>query len=84
MKENLIRYVREELLSGRSDAEVSAGDDLLGSGLVDFLAMMRLIAFIEQTCAFKIPTTEITIENFITIDAIDQYLQTKGVSGASA
>jgi acyl carrier protein len=69
----LIQYVSQDLLSGRSTVE--ADDQLLASGMVDSLGMMRLIGFIEQSFDVEIPVEDVTIENFGSIADILRYLE---------
>lgn len=71
MKTEIREYVVNELLSG---AEIGEEDDLLLSGLVDSLGVMRLVAHIEQRYAITVPPQDLTIENFATIAAIASYL----------
>ncbi|MEM7103981.1 MAG: acyl carrier protein [Bacteroidota bacterium] len=75
MNEILLDYVHDKLLGGRGNVELAAEDDLLGSGLVDSMGMMNLIAFIENHFELKVPPEDMTIENFMTIDAISSYLE---------
>ena len=74
MKETIIDYVQSNLIGG-SDSTVTETDDLLGSGLVDSMGMMSLIGFIENEFELKVPPEDMTIENFMTIGAIGDYLQ---------
>ena len=71
-QEVLKQYISEELLNG--SLQVNAEDDLLGNDLVDSMGIMRLIAFIEKKYEIKIPLEDVTIENFITVQAINTYL----------
>ena len=74
MKEKLSRFISDDLLSGTA---VGDQDELLISGLVDSLAVMRLVSFIEQQSGLRVPPEDVVIENFASIDAIDRYLQTR-------
>jgi acyl carrier protein len=74
MNQILIDYIQQQLLGGRSDISLAPEDDLLGSGLVDSMGMMSLIAFIENRFELKVPPQDMTIENFMTIEAIGNYL----------
>ena len=65
-------YISDVLLNGRM--QVEADDDLLVGEIIDSLGMMRLVAFIEETFQTKIPLEDITIQNFRTVEAIDDYL----------
>ena len=71
----LIGYITEELLDNRPGLAIGAGDDLLGSELVDSLGVMRLIQFMEQEYAVKVPPADVTIENFMTVQTISSYLE---------
>jgi acyl carrier protein len=75
MKERLKQYVTEQLLGDHTDAEVGEDDDLLGSGLVDSVAMMSLVLFIEEELHIPVPPEDVTIEHFRSIRTIDAYLQ---------
>lgn len=77
MKEIIIEYIQQNLFSGQSNTPLSAGDDLLGSGLVDSMGMMQLIAFIENKFEFKVPFEDMTIDNFMTVEAITDYVGQK-------
>ncbi len=74
MKENIINYIIQELHGGVEDLEIMPEDDLLGSGLVESMSMMRLIQFIEEAYDLKVAPQEMTIENFMTVEAIVQFI----------
>ena len=74
MQETLINYIKTEL-AGNPDVALSAEDDLLNSGLIDSMGIMRLIAFIEQEFDVAIPPQDMVIDNFISVNAIATYLQ---------
>ena len=74
MNEILIEYIKNHLLGGQNDIQLADGDDLLGSGLVDSVGMMSLIAFIENRFELKVPPQDMTVENFMTVEAIGNYL----------
>lgn len=76
----LQRFVNEELLSGGTGASVGGDDSLVGDGLVDSLGMMRLVMFIEERFDTNVPPEDVTLENFLTLNAIGEYLVRRGVS----
>lgn len=73
--EILIGYVEQQLLNGRSEVRVQPEEDLLSSGLVDSTGMMQLISFVENEFGVKVPPEDMTIENFVTLDAISNYIE---------
>jgi len=75
MNEILINYVTEQLANNDLDDALDIHDDLLGSGLLDSLGMMKLIFFIETEFKIAVPPEDMIIENFMTIAHISNYLK---------
>ena len=75
MNDIIIEYIQQQLLGGQVDIELSPEEDLLGSGLIDSLGMIQLLAFIEEKFEVKVPPQDMTIENFMTVGAIGHYLE---------
>ena len=76
----MIQKIKAYILSDFASNEIlsiSEDDDLLGSGIIDSMGIMKLVAFIENEADIKIPPGEIVIENFMNLNAIEQYLKTK-------
>ena len=71
--EDLKTYMQNELING--EVTLNDDDDLLLSGLIDSLGVVRLITFIEETFDTHIPPEDITIENFGTVQSIADYIQ---------
>ena len=64
-------YIVDELLSGKT---VRDDEELLISGLIDSIGVMRLVTYLEQHYAITIPPQDVIIEHFATIDTIITYL----------
>jgi acyl carrier protein len=75
MNEIILNYIREQLTHGQAEVEITEEDDLLGSGILDSLGMMRLILFLENEFDVSIPPEDMTIENFMTVSHIRTYLK---------
>ena len=58
----------------QADAGLSADENLLSTGLIDSLGMMKLIGFIEREFNCKVQPQDMTIENFISVEAMCKYL----------
>lgn len=71
----IIKYIQDNLLTGKGKIELSPDDDLLGSGLLDSMGVMRLVGFVEETFNIKIPPEDIVIENFMDVKAITSYVE---------
>ena len=68
----LLRFVREDLLAGR-DVSIDPDTYLFEDGVVDSLAILPLIAFVEQQCGRSIPDNEIVMEHFRSIRTIARH-----------
>jgi len=66
-------FVSGDLLG---DLEVAVDDDLLTDGLLDSLAVVRLVAFIDEDLRIAVPPQDITVEHFSSISAMADYLAT--------
>jgi len=80
MEQIIINYIKNEFHGGRPDLEILPEDDLLASGLVESMSMMRLIQFIEQEFEIKVAPQDMTIENFINVEAMVDYVERNKVS----
>jgi acyl carrier protein len=72
----LKQYIEQDLLVGRN-IQIGYEDDLLLSGLVSSLGVMRLVAFTQERFGIQVPPEDIIIEHFETIQAIVRYLETR-------
>lgn len=77
MNQTIIKFIHKELLGGDSEIEIMPEDDLLNSGLIDSLGIVRLISFLESEFGLKIPPQDMVIENFMSVEAICVYIKNK-------
>ena len=70
-------YVSSELLI---DPEIGLDEheEILATGRIDSMSVMRLVSFINDEFAIAIPNQDLVIENFKSVAAIDAYLSTHG------
>ena len=57
--------------------KIESQDDLLEDGLIDSLGVMRLITYLESEFGVKVPPQDMVIENFITVEAMVNYIDSK-------
>ena len=74
-KQRIREFITTELLEGTYSGPLSDDQDLLLSGLVDSLGVVRMIDFLEQSMDVSIPPEDVTLENFQTVEKISTYLQ---------
>jgi acyl carrier protein len=62
--------IREFLAKHIKDYNVQDDDDIFALGLVKSLFTMQLVLFVEQTFDFEVPSEDLDMANFRTINAI--------------
>ncbi|PHI20708.1 hypothetical protein CEQ90_06560 [Lewinellaceae bacterium SD302] len=77
MQEQIISFIKTDIHAGRSDLQIEADEDLLSSGLLGSMDMVRVIEFIERTFEIKVAPQEMTIDNFITVEAMESLVNAK-------
>ena len=70
----LMEFVGEELLRGRK-GDLSPDEDLLSTGIIDSLGILRLVSFIEERFGIQVPDEDVVYENFSSVKALVDYLQ---------
>ena len=58
-------------------AQPQDDDDLFRFGILDSFALVDLISILETECMIKIPDADVKPENFQSIHAIKQYLESR-------
>ena len=69
----LMDYIKQQLMKGRN-ANITTQDDLLGAGIIDSLGVLQLVAFIEERFNFQVPDEDVVYENFFSVEALANYL----------
>jgi acyl carrier protein len=82
-KDDIRTYISITLLEGSSREPIGDDQDLLISGLLDSLNVMKLAQFLEETCGITIPAQDVVLENFATITQMYAYLTTRGATAGA-
>ncbi len=72
-----ISQIIQELARVRRVAEVQPRDNLLARGIVDSLAIVKLMLFLEQRFPIRISDEDIVPENFRDIESLSRFVQSK-------
>ena len=73
-KTALIEFVKNEVMRNKN-AKLNENEDLLSAGILDSLAILQLVAFIEDRFGIKVPDEDVVFENFQSINALVAYLE---------
>lgn len=74
MINKIIAFIKDEISMEVLD-DIDVQEDLLGSGILDSMGMMKLIDFIEKELNTVIPEGDMTVENFMSLERIEAYLK---------
>lgn len=71
------RFVVDEIMLGDSNTKIDPNESLISSGVLDSLALLRLIAFLEEQMGVTVDDSEVIPENFETINEIKSFIEKK-------
>jgi len=69
----LTDFIKQEILHGRSIA-MNDETDLLASGVIDSLGILRMVAFMDERFGVKVPDEDVVFENFQNVRVMAQYI----------
>ncbi len=73
MKEEIQKFIVDTLLHNKS--ELSDNHSLFDDGLIDSFGLIQLITFLENKFDVSIDMSDISIENFDTINQIVKFIK---------
>lgn len=75
MKEELLRFIREDL--GAEDSGVNETTSLFKSKLLDSMNLTFLITFVEETYNIKVSAMDVVFENFDSVNNLMDFITRK-------
>lgn len=76
IKQKLIDFLYDDSLKDEFK-DLDPDDSLLELGIVDSVKMLDLIGYIEDTFNIKVDEEDLYPENFDSLNAIEEYIQSK-------
>ena len=74
IRTKIIDFLKRDILDD-FNVEISENDQLLTSGVINSLGLMRLVRFLEKEANFTIPFEDITPDNFMTVNSMVNYIE---------
>ncbi|OED42218.1 phosphopantetheine-containing protein [Chromatiales bacterium (ex Bugula neritina AB1)] len=74
-EEAVRQFIQNEL--DIDDTSIAGSTPLFSSGMIDSFSLISLMSFIEDNGNIRVNPTEVTLENFDSIDKILAYIQQK-------
>jgi acyl carrier protein len=76
-EQTLKDYILEEFLPGEKPDELTAETPLISGGILDSLAMIRLVTFIQEQYSVEIRPHEVSVDHLNTITDIARLIESK-------
>jgi len=70
--QKISEYIRKEIANGR---EVSKDESLLAAGILDSLAVVKLVAYVEAEFDVEIPDSDFDPDNFESVATITELIE---------
>jgi acyl carrier protein len=77
VKEIVKKYILEEFLPGESPAELTDSTPLITGGILDSLATIKLVAFLEERFKIQIQAHETMVDYLDSVSDIAQLVHSK-------
>lgn len=77
LEEELTAYIMAEIMSSGNARDLGPNDDLIGSGILDSLAMIKLVTHLEQQYGVALQPEEMTMENLGSIAALVRLVEAR-------
>lgn len=74
MERIIIDYISQELISDPELLPLYAGTPLIDSNMIDSMAFLNLVMFVEEQFGITVTDSDLTRQNFETVDAICAYI----------
>ena len=77
IEDTVENFIANELLFGNNQNPIDHDQDLIDSGLLDSVAVLRMILFIEEQFGIHIEDGEVLPDNFRSINMVKSFVQNK-------
>jgi len=73
----IMEFIKNQLVREKTMKNIGRGDDLIESGVIDSLGILKLLEFLESKFSINISDEELIPENFESIESIESFISRK-------
>ena len=73
----IMEFIKNQLVREKTMKNIGRGDDLIESGVIDSLGILKLLEFLESKFSIHIADEELIPENFHSIESIESFISRK-------
>lgn len=77
IKEQVRQYILSQFLPGESPANLKDDTPLRTSGVLDSMATLQVVTFVEETFGIEVEAHEAGVENFDSLNSIAAFVEQK-------
>lgn len=77
LAEELRSFILNQYLSGENADKLDLNDNLIDTGILDSMTLMKFISYLEKKHNIKITNDELTPDNFESIEVIARFIELK-------
>ena len=81
IQSNVKAYVLETFLPGTNESELTPTTPLIAGGILDSLATVRLVSWLEETYGIEIQAHEVSADNLDNLELIAELVKRKRGKG---
>ncbi|MBJ22475.1 MAG: acyl carrier protein [bacterium] len=77
IRDEIKKFILDEFLPGEDPNELTPETPLVSSGILDSIATLKLVTFLEETYDIAVEPHEVDAENLDTLDLIKDLINSK-------
>lgn len=77
LEETIKDYILKDIVKDGTVSGLAANDNLIDSGVINSLGIMKIVNFLESTYKISISDDEILLDNFESLEAISKFVESK-------
>jgi acyl carrier protein len=75
IKIKIMDFIKSEIVDGFMNINLDFTTDLIESGVIDSMGIMKLLVFVEESFNMKVSDSDLVPKNFESVDSISQLVE---------
>ena len=74
-KIKIMDFIKNEIVDGRMNINLDFSTDLIESGVIDSMGIMKLLVFVEESFNMKVSDSDLVPKNFESVESISRLVE---------
>jgi acyl carrier protein len=75
LREDLVRFIQENLVADGGGEKITESTPLIDRGIIDSMGLLQIVMFVEEQTGVRIPDDEVLPDHFQTVGDIEALVQ---------